>query len=346
VLSDLSGEEILARLAADTRLRTIGGLDAVLDRATEELHRDVNVALGLIDAVVQDLPSLPAASGTLVLYGRALRLRANGLRMAGEVPKARAALAESQRILARTPAGAIELEHARILEAYMLSETGERDEALQLVRQAADGYTAHGDAKGTLQARLMEGAIRFECGAFVEARTIYYDALSLAENVRDEAGRAMALGVTGQCTQELGNTKAAATYYAEALPTFDTLGMTFPRQQILWALTKLAVQEGRLTEALRNFAVAREGLLQRGMFLSAAFVALDLVEVLLDVDRNDLLIDWCAELVRTFSAAGMPPYALKALAHLQTAAEDRKLNVQVLGHVRGTMREHLQVDTR
>lgn len=345
MLADVSSSEIPAQLGVDERLRTIGALGAVLDRATDELRRDVNVALRLIDAVIGYLPALPTAPGTVVLHGRALRLQANGLWMTGAVPAARATLGEALNILSQAPAGAIESGHVHLFEAYILSEAGDRDNALRLVRKAADEYAAQGDAKGMLQARLMEGVIRFDCQAFAEARAVFEEALPLAEAVRDERGRAMALGSLGHCARCLGHGDVALAYYAQALPIFDALGMSIDRQKILWALAKLSAQEGRTDSAVQQFAAIREDFLRRGMLLSAASIALDLVEVLITINRTDIMIGWCKDLVRTFSAAGMPPYALRALAYLRVAAEEGKLDVQVLGRVRADVREHLHIYT-
>jgi tetratricopeptide (TPR) repeat protein len=263
------------------------------------------------------------------------------VREQGAVAEARALLARAQTILAATPAGAIEREHARLQEAYILNEMGKHGQALGLVQKAAASYAALGDAKGTLEALLAEAAIHFEADDFELAQTVYEKALPLAKSVRNARGCALALGHLGHCAMRLGHTQRALAYFAEALPLYDTLGMSRNRRSILWEMARLAVREDRLADAFRQFASVREDFLRRGMFMSAAFVALDMAELLLEIGRAEGARQWCQELVQTFSSAGMPEYALQALRHLKDAAENDMLDVQVLGRVRADVCEHL-----
>jgi Tfp pilus assembly protein PilF len=160
--------------------------------------------------------------------------------------------------------------------------------------------------------------------------------------MRNARGHATALGNLGHCAMRLGDAQRALTYFAGALPLYEVLGMPANRQSILWAMAKLAVQQGRLADALRRFASVREDFLRRGMLLSAACVALDLVEVLVATGRKEAARQWCRELVQTFSSATMPEFALKALVQLKNAADGSELDEQMLARIRADMREHLQ----
>jgi tetratricopeptide (TPR) repeat protein len=341
-ISPLAGGEIAVELQRDERLHSLGGLNAVLDRATDELRRDLNVASRLIDAVLERAPALPISDARLILRGRALRLQAWVLRERGAVREARVLLAEAYAVLATTSAGAVEREYARLLDAYILSETGQVDEALAIVREAVEHFALLSDAKGQLQALLTEAAIHFEQDDFKAARSIYERTLPLAESVRDVRGRALSLGNLGICAARLGEITRALTYFAQALPLYAELGMSTNRQQILWEMAKLAVGQDRLADACYQFASVREDFLRRGMFLSAAFVALDFTEVLIAIGRRGTARQWCEELVRTFSSAGLPGFVLSALRRLEETAKKGQLDEQVLGNVRADIREHLQ----
>jgi len=341
-IGPLAGDEIAAELQRDERLRSLGGLNAILDRATDELRRDLNVASRLIDAVLELAPALPISDARLVLRGRALRLQAWVLRERGAVREARVLLAEAHAVLATTPAGAIECEYARLLDAYILNETGQVDEALAIVREAAEHFALLGDAKGRLQALLTEAAIHFEQDDFETARSIYETTLPLAESVRDLRSRALSLGNLGICDVRLAQFTRALGYFAKALPLFDELGMSANRQGILWNMATIAVRQDRLADACRQFAAVREDFLRRGMFMSATSVTLDLTEVLISLGRTEAAREWCKKLVTTFSSAGMPKYALQALMRLEETVNTGRLDAQVLGSIRTDIREHLQ----
>ena len=341
-LAEVANSDIPAALEHDARLRNIGGLDAVLNRADSEVDRDVMVVAQLCASVLALVERLPADDAALFIRGRALRLQAYGLREAGALRQARALLAEAQSVLATTPAGAIEREHARLLDAYILDEMGEHDEALALVKKAEEGYAALNAEKGRAQALLAAAGIHFSAGAYALAQTLYEQALPIAQATGHARGAAVALGNLGTCAMRLGQSRRAISYFADALPLFERLEMAADRQTVFWAMAHLAVQEGRLADAFRRFAAVREDFLRRGMFLSAACVSLDLAEFLVKIQRGKAARQWCRELVQTFSAAGMPEYALRALEQLKDAADNSALDEQVLERVRADVREHLQ----
>jgi tetratricopeptide (TPR) repeat protein len=341
-LAELPNSDIPAALERDPRLRTIGGLDAVLNRADGEVDRDVTVVAQLCASVLALVERLPADDAALFIRGRALRLQAYGLREAGALRQARALLAEAQAVLATTPAGAIEREHARLLDAYILDEMGEHDQALALVKKAEVGYAALNAEKGRAQALLAAAGIHFSAGAYALAQTLYETALPVARATGDARGEAVALGNLGTCAMRLGHSRRALAYFAEALPLLGRLEMAMNRQAVFWAMAHLAVQEGRLVDAFRRFASVREDFLRRGMFLSAAYVALEFAEFLVQTGRGKAARQWCRDLVQTFSAAGMPEYALRALVQLKDAADNSALDEQVLGRVRADVRAHLQ----
>jgi len=341
-LENLTGAEILAELQRDPRLRTIGGLQAVLDRANVESRRDVALSRALAETVLELANSLPVLDTTIVLRGRALRAKAFAAREQKAVPEARALLRQAQKLLATTPLGAVEREYSRLLEAYIANEMGEHVEALRLVQSAFETFTTLTHAKGKLQALLTEGNIHFERQDFEGAQTAYSKALPLAQSVRDEYSLAVTQANLGHCAACIGQVDVAAARFAEALPTFDLLGATGDRDRIMWEMARLAAKQERLPDAARQFTAVREEFLRRGMFMSAAFVSLDFAEFLVTRSRWNAAREWCRDLVDTFTAAGMPEPALRVVAFMKRCADSEQLDLQVLGRVRDDLREHLR----
>src|SRR5436305_10000996 len=208
-LENLAGADVLVELQRDSRLRMIGGLQAVLDRANTESRCDLALSRKLADTVLELANSLPANDASVVLRGRALRAQAFAARERKAVAEARALLAQAEELLASTPDGAIEREYARLLDAYIVSETGDYEGALRLVHLAFDTFALITDAKGKMHALLTEGSIHFEHKDFERARTAYSTALPLAESVRDEYSRAMALANLGHCAARVGQVDVA-----------------------------------------------------------------------------------------------------------------------------------------
>jgi tetratricopeptide (TPR) repeat protein len=340
-LDNVDSRDLLLELQHDPRLRTVGGLQAILDRANVESRRDINIARQLVELILKIAPLLPSVDAVTVLRGRALRIRAYVAREDRAVGEARAFLAEAQELLATTPAGAIEREYARLLDAYILSELGEHHEALRLVQNAIDTFEVIGDRKGKMQALLTAGAIHFESQDYELAAAAYLKALPIAEAVRDNLACALVHANLGHCAARFGQAGIALTHFAHALPIFDALGTSADRDRIIWAMAKLAMQQERVVDAARQFSAVREEFLRQGMFLSAAFVALDFAEFLVKYHQREAAREWCKDLVQTFAAAGMPHPMLRALQYMERCADVHELDLQVLGRIRNDLREHL-----
>ncbi len=339
-------------LAVTESLRTTGGLHAVLDAVTEELYRDAGVGLGVIEAVLALHP------GDRVIHGRALRLQAHALHQEGEGLRARTALADAVQVLADTdtPAGTYELLHTRLFRAYLDGEAGHGDVALPAVRAVAREFALRGDAKGTLHARLMEAAILFNNDDFATATQVNQDALSIAESLHDERRRAIALGNLGHCAQQLSvraenrgiaheartHADRALAYFAQAMPLYASLRMDAESQRFVWAIAGIARQRGDVSQAYAQLRHVRDEFLHRSMFLAAALVALDLIELLVMLDRYDLVGTWHNEVAVTFARAGMPQYAMASFERVRDAAAEQKVDAPLLALVRSELRERFE----
>lgn len=319
----------------------------MLDRVKGELYSDAGMALRLLKAVL----SLPHMDN--VVHGRARRLQAHGLSKKGDIARARVALEQATAVLADDPAGALELLHVRLLQAYLNNLDGD-DGALAEVRLVAKRFAAHGDASGTLHAQLMEAVLLFERKEFVWASKINRDALAIAQTLQDEQQEAIAFANLGHCAQQLGarahaagkvvkaqaHAEEALGYFARATPVYAQYGMDAERQRIIWAIAAITQQRGNLETARSQYLKVRAEFLQRSMFFSAALVALDLMQLLITLDRHDLVLPWYDEVAATFTRAGMPRHVLEALNRVQVVATERPIDKPLLARVRSEVQEH------
>lgn len=349
LLETLPVREWPRRIATDHCLQTDGALTDILDRATRELYRNAKTGLRVIDAVL----ALPIDD--VVIRARALRLRATALHLRGDGTAARQAIGDALLVLGEDPAATLERLHARLYLAYLRNETAEIDVSLE-VKLIAKAFAQHGDAKGALHARLMEATILFDRDDVPRAMAVFKDAVRIAEGLGDDLQQAIALANLGHCAQQLAAraheqgtelrarayAEEALSYFARATPRYAALGMDAESQKIVWAIAGIAKQRGNLHEAREQLLTVREDLLQRGMFLAAALVALDLMELLVMLNRQDLVRDWYNEVEETFTRAGMPRYAIDALQHIHQVAVEQPIDAPLLASVRATVRERFR----
>ncbi|HEV7238324.1 MAG TPA: hypothetical protein VGQ36_03715 [Thermoanaerobaculia bacterium] len=329
------------RIAAEPTLQSEGGVRYVLERARAELYRDARIGLRIVNAVL----ALPLTD--VVLRGRALRLRATALLFQDKLKQAHTAIALAQEVLATDSAGAIELLHARLFAAYLKSQSGNTDVMLEM-RVIAKAFAAHGDARGALQARMMEANVLFERGDFLRALRVNQDAARIGETLKDEQQQALSLANAGQCAERLaniahdaGDTLRARTYADEALSylasaktRYAKLHMDAESQRVVWAMAAIAKQRGNLAEARDQLLGVRAEFLERGMYRTAAFVGLELLELLIITKRTDLAASWYEEIEHAFAQSAMPPYVQAAFARVRTAVAERSIDTSLLATVR------------
>lgn len=337
------------RIKTDTRLHEVAPLHDLLEHVMRvELYRDAKLALRLTTAILK-LPDMDP-----VVRGRAMRLHAGALHEKGEGEESRRVLQEALTLLASTPGGALERLHARLDDAYLRNEIEDVDVMLE-VRRVATLFAQHGDSRGTLRACLMEAAILHDRGDFARAIVVNQNACRIAASLHDEQREAIGWMNAGVCAEQLAALvhdevplRAAAyaedalSYFARATPRYAALNMDAESQKILWSMARLARRYGSLEDARAQLLGVRAVLLERGKFLAAALVALDLMELLVLADRPDLVVSWYDEVAQTFTAAGMPRFALGALERVRVAAQDGRIDLPVLASIRSIVREEFR----
>lgn len=346
ILAGVPPDSWPAVIAREKILQTSAGLHEVLDSATRELYRDANVALRMIDAV------LAVPSNDRVLRGRALRLRAHGLHRNADGVLARATIAEAIAVLTGELRGVTELLHAQLFAAYLESETG-GSEVLLSVRIIAAAFTARGDAKGALQAHLMEAAILFERRSYKRAFTVNKAALGIAEALDDQRQVAIALGNMGHCLGEraqIDHTEGllrraqatgeeAMSYLRRAKPIYEALGMLAEAERCAWGFACIARMRNSLDEARAELTQVREYFLAHGMYLSASLVGLDLIDVLVTRNRHDLVAMSIGDVLAGFARTEIPQYAIEAFERVQAIAAERNIDGFLLSRVRSEVEE-------
>jgi tetratricopeptide (TPR) repeat protein len=325
-LASIGVGEWTAFLDAHPAMHTIFAFESILDRAHEELDRDPSTACQLTVWVVQHIDTIrPPASGVEMLLpiviGRAWKEHANALRAMGQTQEARVALETAITVLAKEPAAALELEAARLLDAYMRHESGDSERALHILRTSVDNLAAVGDARGHLRARMLQATILFERGNTREALMTFEAALGAAHLLGDEREGARITANLGHCYVRTGNYRRAQQYFEDAAPRYARLGMDAEAQRVTWGLAEIATHRSHLPEALERMEAVRQGLAERGMVTQAAVAGLEVAVLLLLLERYKDARELCTELIATFTAAGMLEKASLAREYLAAAGD-------------------------
>ncbi len=140
---------------------------------------------------------------------------------------------------------------------------------VQLQRLEA-AVARHGWKRVAPGAALLRGLVHLRGGRYPDATTEFAKAASLAELRRDHRLEARALTESASARMRMGDLDLARVDLNDALKHFDSVADLHGRASARWGLGRLAIQEGRLTEAGREIAAARDDFTATGSRWSAA----------------------------------------------------------------------------
>jgi tetratricopeptide (TPR) repeat protein len=340
------GAELLAlppsqwafEMAKDSRYRTYGTIEFMIDRAHEDLNVSPRNAVELTGAFLNWIDEVEAPEKALcdLLRGRAWRERANALYATGDFKGALDAVLRAVAILKARPGHAYDECVARLVQAMILRETGEYNEALTLARSCADAFWT-GNAAYYNKARTVEALILFTVKQFEPAMAILVELVSEAETRGDKLALAMALHNTGNCAKEIGDTGAAKEFFARALSYYEELGQTANIPRIRWSYALASAADGKLHEAIWELAKVRREYLRLGANSDAALAALASVRIKLECNEN--VLSDCTELVKVFTDAGMTQNAIEALAYIREQSRTGELTIPEVKRVEQFVRD-------
>ena len=182
------------------------------------------------------------------------------------------------------------------VEAIVLSDLGRRDEALSLYRRLIDDPLA-GESPSARALLLMNyGGELGLARRFAEARSVYARAIDL-------------LAKTGQSKYLM---------------------------RVREGLSKIAVQENRLEEALAMKISLRPDFKALSILWEEVNLELEIAELYIKLGRSSEAASICRAILPSLEGASLPQEAAKALAYLVEA--ERELDVERLGRVRQFLR--------
>jgi len=329
-----SRETWAPRLAQHPEWRTAGvvrKLIAATDRYNYSSPLDA-VELTRITADVAE--SLPSSRQRESLIADAWREHAYALTYTSSYHDAIAALDVAE-VAAH---GATEFDRARLtlMRSLIYRLLDRPAEAANLARSAASTFQIFGDVAKYVSARMTEAIVLYDGSRYKEALSVLQSLVEY-EPVIEPSSLAMVLHNRALCHRELGDLDLAEKTFIKAVALFEKIGADAMRNKAHWHLARVLVRRGAHEEALRLFERLRDSFAELGMAHEVAYVAVDMAETLLILDRTAEVADLCRSAMDFFTAQRITASAgaLTALAYLQETAASGHLTIRDVSEVRG-----------
>jgi len=293
-------------------------------------------ALALEIANALDLTAYPC-DYVIKLRAQACRDHAFVLSFLGRNPEALEFAGRSARLFEQVPLPEYDLARVDAVKAAILRLMDRADEAVALIRRAADTFLRFGDAARHVNARITEGAILYQRREIREAQAVWSalehdEALGSVESVRLAHNIAL-------CCTELGEPEKAIEYEQRCIAEFGMLGMETERTRSRWVLGRALAACNRSDDAIAMLRDARSEFEQLDMVGDAGLVALEIAEMLLVRGESAEVPAICRDLVAQFTRAGMASRAITALSFLREAVAIGQGTPSLVRHVHDFLRE-------
>lgn len=312
--------------------------ELMLDECRERVRnhpRDAEALAGLVPAVLQRIPGSEGEPWRTALAALATALRANALRVAGDLPEADRLLAVLSHDLAREPVRDLAvLGELASLEASLRIGQRRLAEAERLLDRAALLYGYAGDVTGEARtliqhANLLQTAGRPEsivdllgrAAGALHPRTHPYLFLCTV------AGRVNAL-----C--DLERADEAAVLLEAHVDLFESSEDIYSGAMLRALEGRVASGQGRHEDAVRFLSDCIEAFLEFGRGYDAALVALHLAEVYVATGNMAALEELAVSLLRAFRSRQIEREMLATLRLLSQAAKSRSVTLALLSDLR------------
>lgn len=329
------------RLRNAEHSKTAGVVRELLERWRNFVQTSPANALQVTALAIQVANALDVAEYpsdyVVKLRAQSYRDHAWVLSFMGRHPEALDYVDRAKRLFEQVPLPEYDLARVATVKAAILRHVDRVDEAVTLVREAAETFLRFGDETRYVNARMTEGAILYERGSAGEALDVWLsidgnaalgetDAVRLAHNI-------------GLCYADLGRPECAVEYVQRCVAEFEVLGLETDRTRSRWLLAHTLTACGRTQEAIPMLRAAWREFEQFDMISDAGLVALELAEALLIVGTAEEVPAICREVITQFNRAGMASRAITALSFLREAVAIGQATASLVRHVHAFLRE-------
>ena len=342
---DMTQEALRQAMAARPELRTVGMMHRLTSVAAGALARMPRRAYELTSIVMGHGGSsdfAPADAMARRVEAQAWKEHGRALRALGRKHEARAALAGARERFAQLPASVWYLATVDLVDAGILADLGDREAALKLIRSASNVFAQHGDWERYVEAQMIESAMFWSAGDRASALEVWEITAEAARQRADRTLLAHLKSSVGLFELQHGNADGAAGLLTAALAVFVDAGMTPEAIRTRRNLARASAIRGRLHDAISELYKVRAELLAAGTVGEAGIVSLEILELLLGVNRLDEAASVLESGIPPLRDAGMTANALQAFTHLLTKLETESLTHDDVAFVRDYLEDFPQ----
>lgn len=325
--------------------RAVGVL---IDRARRTIGDTPRVAAGYCQVAIKIAENLWSDSPEedVGLIGDAWRELASSLLTAGDSIEADDACRNAYLYYnIVSPLRAVECSVLALIHGQVMHELGQSDQGLNLIERHANLFLSlYSDKKKYVEARTIYAVVLLKRQEYSRALESLESSAAIAEEEKDTEVLAYILNNIGLCWVNLGNLTKAKECLTAAAEMFAARKLRAESARVRGSLALLLIQHGKYNEAISEYYMCRSTFLELDMPIVAAQAGLRVVEVLFLAGRTGQVPSLCGELVTTFTNAGLPREAQKALAYLNELARLSKADEFTVRHVREFM-ERLEINS-
>jgi tetratricopeptide (TPR) repeat protein len=314
--------------------RSFGTLQFLLSEARERFETRPLSAREITSAVLDfvDEAMAPSTVHKTALRGLAWKEHASALQYAGDLHEALRAAERSVNVYGESSLLTFAQTRAKLIACDIRRDLGDSERALLIARECATIFQDYASTAERALARLCEGNVLCSLKRFPEALAIFREVVAEAERADDRLTLARALQSTAECACEMGDIEGARDLYPCALAMFNELELVTEAARARWGYGRCLAAQGKASFAASELYHVRAVFLGLGMKTDAAMVGLDVVRTRFDAGEGVRAL--CAELVTTFTEAGLAHHAIDALAYLREQARRDAVTAAKIERVR------------
>jgi len=277
---------------------------------------------------------LPGTDFARHLGGCAALARGVALRHLGHYPRALVALAEAEGAFLDRLQSTSELAQTWYVRGIVAMKQGRFSEALSDARAARTVFQLLGDSRREAYVRILEGGIAFEQGDAFQARDLFRSTLQALRRAEDETTLALVSMNIGSAEARLGHLADAEEWIRRAEKVFEHRGISEELARAHWAYAYALATRGAAEKGVPLLWAAAREFDELRLPVEAAFVRLDIVEVLLAAGADDEATELCKALIAVLTQADAVAAAQRAVRHLCRAISRGEGTVPLVRYVR------------
>ncbi|MEM7049007.1 MAG: tetratricopeptide repeat protein [Acidobacteriota bacterium] len=267
------------------------------------------------------------------LRARSFALKANALRIGGDIRAAREALDEAERWLLQGSGGPREVAEHLEVRAILSAYGSANPEAIAALRMAIALYRACGEGHLMGRALLNLGYLLSRQGDFNAEVELVQEALSHLDAQLEPTLVLAGWHNLLHSLHSMGRNREALKLLAQARPLYLEVGDRMSLVRFQWLEGLIAESLERFEQAEGCYQEVRKRFVEASVPIDAALASLDLAALLLKQERHAEVMRLSSEMLSVFRAHQVEEEALAALILLSQAAKRRELTVAVLNEV-------------